>query len=396
MLARPSKSARRDKLHLAQSVHVLGDGCAGLSLAAQANALPHHRITVITPTNAPKVKDHVWGFWRVKGLEAAAGLARHKWLKWSIKTSVGSVVMTSVVHSYQAVQRSRWETHCRQQAAKHGVTFAAQNAVKPDPAAQILDSRPPQLPNGQMIQHFIGWEVQAASGSFDSTTAILMDFRCDQSRGIHFIYMLPFSSSSALVESTMFAEHREPDIFFESAIRDYLFVEHGVEKFEITNTESGAIPLGRLPSKVSAFTGIGSNGGAVRPSSGYAFSFIQKQIAASIATANIEDTAHGSPLVVKCPHEPVDLWMDELFVTVLRNWPDVAAELFLRMARKLSGDEFALFLSGEANWRLRVKVVLSMPKWVFFKAAALHLLGWSGLAPNYPRSKATSAHTEWH
>ena len=88
--------------------------------------------------------------------------------------------------------------------------------------------------------------------------------------------------------------------------------------------------------------------------------------------------------------------MDELFVTVLRNWPGVAAELFLRMARELSGDEFALFLSGEANWRLRAKVVLSMPKWVFFKAAALHLLGWSGLAPNYPRSKATSAHTEWH
>lgn len=396
MLARPAKSARRDTLHLAQSVHVLGDGCAGLSLAAQANALPHHRITVITPKNAPRVKDHVWGFWRVKGLEAAAGLARHKWLKWSIKTSAGSVVMTSVVHSYHALQRSRWETHCRQQAAKHGVTFTAQNAVKPDPAAQILDSRPPQLPNGQMIQHFIGWEVQAASGSFDPTTAILMDFRCDQSRGIHFIYMLPFSSSSALVESTMFAEHREPDIFFESAIRDYLFVEHGVEKFQITNTESGAIPLGRLPSKVSAFTGIGGNGGAVRPSSGYAFSFIQKQIAASIAAANIEDTTYGSPLVVKCPHEPVDLCMDELFMTVLRNWPDVAAELFLRMARKLSGDEFALFLSGEANWRLRAKVVLSMPKWVFVKAAALYLLGWSGLAPNYPRSKVSTGHTEWH
>ena len=396
MRARPAKSARRDTLHLKQSVHVLGDGCAGLSLAAQANALPHHRITVINPKNAPRVKDHVWGFWRVKGLEAAAGLARHKWVKWSIKTSAGSVVMTSVVHSYHALQRRRWETHCRQQATNHGVAFAAQNAVKPDPAAQILDSRPPQLPNGQMIQHFIGWEVQAASGSFDPTTAILMDFRCDQSRGIHFIYMLPFSSSSALVESTMFAEHREPDIFFESAIRNYLLVEHGVEKFKIINTESGAIPLGRLPSKVSAFTGIGGNGGAVRPSSGYAFSFIQKQIAATLAAANVEDTTHGSPLVVKCPHEPVDLWMDELFVTVLRNWPGVAAELFLRMARELSGDEFALFLSGEANWRLRAKVVLSMPKWVFFKAAALYLLGWSGLAPNYPRSKAPTGHAEWH
>ena len=47
MRARPAKSARRDTLHLVQSVHVLGDGCAGLSLAAQANALPHHRITVL-------------------------------------------------------------------------------------------------------------------------------------------------------------------------------------------------------------------------------------------------------------------------------------------------------------------------------------------------------------
>ena len=52
---------------------------------------------------------------------------------------------------------------------------------------QILDSRPPTVPDDIMLQHFVGWEVKAAAGSFDPKTAILMDFRCDQTRGMHFI-----------------------------------------------------------------------------------------------------------------------------------------------------------------------------------------------------------------
>ena len=387
-----AKSAGQKWSRRAQSVHVIGDGCAGLSLAAQAGVLPYHQITILRPENAPDSLDHIWGFWQVKGLEIAASLAHCKWSNWCIKTSEGSVVMTSESHSYHALRRSKWETYCRQQANNSGVIFADQNSAKPDPTAQILDSRPPQIPKGQMIQHFIGWEIHAATGSFDPTTAILMDFRCDQSRGIHFIYLLPFSSSSALVESTMFSQHREPDVFFESAIREYLLLELGIDEFQIINTETGAIPLGRLPPNNTGTVGIGGNGGAIRPSSGYAFTFIQKQIAATIDSAKSLGTRHGSPLVVKRPHKTFDLWMDEVFITVLRNWPSVAAGLFLRMARALSGDEFALFLSGEANSKLRAKVVLSMPKWVFLKAVVLLMLGRYGFVPNYSRRKAPSGH----
>jgi lycopene beta-cyclase len=392
MQGKLAKSARQKRSNRAQSVHVIGDGCAGLSLAAQADALPNHQIMILRPENAPVSLDHIWGFWQVKGLETAAGLAHCKWSNWCIKTSEGSVVMTSESHCYHALRRSKWETYCRQQAKNSGVIFADQNTVKPDPTAQILDSRPPQIPKGQMIQHFVGWEIHAATGSFDPTTVILMDFRCDQSHGIHFIYLLPFSSSSALVESTMFAQHREPDVFFESAIREYLLVELGIDDFQIINTEAGAIPLGRLPPNKKGTTGIGSNGGAIRPSSGYAFTFIQKQIAATIDLAKSAGNKHGSPLVVKRPHKTFDLWMDEVFVTVLRHWPSVATGLFLRMARALSGDEFALFLSGEANSKLRAKVVLSMPKWVFLKAVVLLILGQFGFVPNYSRHKAPSGH----
>ncbi len=351
-------------------LHILGDGCAGLSLAAHADKLSGYEMTVISPTGAPETKEHIWGFWQIAGLEAAAKCARHKWTRWSIKTPAGEAVMQSQLHSYHALQRSRWEGHCRDRAQENGVKFAAEKDVAADPRAQILDSRPQACPKDQMVQHFIGWEVRAMSGGFDPDTAILMDFRCDQSRGIHFLYILPFSQDVALVESTMFAPQREPDSFFEAAIAQYLSAECGISSFSLAHVEHGAIPLGRLPENPNGLTGIGGNGGAIRPSSGYAFAFIQKQIARAVAKASkLPPDKTPADLPVKSPHMTVDLLMDDVFLHVLRTRPDIAPSLFLRMGSALSGDEFALFLSGEASWVLRLKVIMLMPKWVFVRAA---------------------------
>ena len=38
------------------------------------------------------------------------------------------------------------------------------------------------------------------------------------------------------------------------------------------------------------------------------------------------------------------------------------------MATRLTGDEFAQFLSGEANIILRLKVIMAMPPWPFIRA----------------------------
>ena len=359
------------------AVHIIGDGCAALSLAAHADELPLHLMTVVTPDGAPETKDHIWGFWWINGLDKAAKLARKKWHRWSIITFHGNAVMSSNRHAYHALQRSKWESDCRQRAKKNGVSFVTQSNLNDASDAQTLDSRPPFIPINQMFQHFIGWEITAPSGSFNSKTAVLMDFRCDQSRGIHFIYILPFSSNKALVESTMFSPKRESDIFFGTAIKQYLEEYCGVSDFSITRIEKGGIPLGRIPLSKGVNTGFGGNGGAIRPSSGYAFAFIQKQILATIQYAkskNIQGKTLSS-LVIKRPHKLVDLWMDEVFITVLRHKPETAPELFLRMANALDGDQFALFLSGEAGWWLRFKVMMAMPKLIFIRAAVFLLTG---------------------
>lgn len=344
-----------------QQVRILGDGCAALSLAARADELAGFDLHLVRPEGAPAESDHIWGFWDSPGLSTASRMARAKWHSWSIVTDGGEAVMRSATRPYAALHRRQWTGHCRDVAERIGVGVRDWDATGDD-AEVVFDSRPPRVPHGMMLQHFLGLEVRSRKAVFDPETAILMDFRVDQSRGMHFIYLLPFSATEALVESTLFTPSVCPDAYYHQAISTYLGDHFGLTDFETGRTERGVIPLGTLPRRDPAIPGIGGNGGAIRPSSGYAFPFIQKQIDRAISTVR-----SGGRLCFDVPHRKVDLWMDSVLLTVLRHWPERAPELFLRMGRALDGDEFARFLSGEADWPLRMKVVMAMPKWPFLR-----------------------------
>jgi lycopene beta-cyclase len=364
-----------------RQVQILGDGCAALSLAARAAELPDHEITLVRPAGAPAAAEHIWGFWGGAGLEAATRLARASWASWVIATETDKVVMTSAARPYFALRRSDWTSYCRGRAAAAGVamldeTPAIGAAIQPgiEPGIDKFDSRPPPVPRGMMLQHFVGLEVRAPTPVFDPQTAILMDFRVDQSHGMHFIYLLPFSPTVALVESTLFSPETLAEEDYLAAIRGYLARHYGVLEFETLHRERGVIPLGRLDRRDPAIEGIGGNGGAIRPSSGYAFIFIQRQIERAIAAAQ-----STGQLTITSPHKGIDLAMDAVLLTVLRHWPERAPELFLRMGKALTGDEFARFLNGEADWGLRLKVVMAMPKLPFLRGA-LRLATKGGLA----------------
>ena len=355
--------------HAMRQVHVLGDGCAALSLAARAGELADHKLTLVRPQGAPPETDHIWGFWDGPNLAAASRLARKRWHNWSIVTGRGKAILRSQDRPYTALHRLDWTAHCRDVANRAGVvTLASGNSATT--ADLVFDSRPPPVPDGMMLQHFLGLEVRSRHEIFDPDTAILMDFRVDQSHGMHFIYLLPFSGKEALVESTLFTPSVCPESYYRGEISTYLEIHFGLDEFETLRTERGVIPLGILPRRDPSIPGIGGNGGAIRPSSGYALPFIQKQIDRAIAAAR-----NGHELRFAVPHRRVDLWMDAVLLTVLRRWPERAPELFLRMGRALDGDEFARFLSGEADWPLRLKVIMAMPKAPFLRGLVRLLAG---------------------
>ena len=347
------------------STIIIGGGCAGFSLARKADQLPAG-VTVLL-TGKTKRQDHSWGFFLNDDTADAAPMVRKTWPRWKIITETHDVTQSATHHPYAGLESKAWLTHCKDRAIAHGVQISPAHVDDVHgqtvtttagrlSAETIFDSRPTSPPNGMMIQSFIGHEVQTANPVFDPDCAVLMDFRCDQSRGIHFIYVLPYSDRQALIESTMFSPVIQDDEFYETAITRYLTDKLNVDQHITLRREKGAIPMGILPQADNGAIAIGGRGGAIRPSSGYAFSFIQRQVNQVLA---------GLPPL---PHQSIDLLMDRIFLRVLKRFPRKAPQLFRRMAAALTGDEMARFMSGHADLKLRLKVIMAMPKWPFLRA----------------------------
>ncbi len=344
---------------------IIGGGCAGFSLARKANQLKRG-VTVLL-TGGAKRQDHSWGFFLTEDTADAASMVRKQWQKWQIVTNDARVTQMADKHPYAGLESKAWLTACKEAAALHGVKLSTASVSNVEgniittnqgqiSADIIYDSRPTNIPKDMMIQSFIGHEIQTASAVFDPDCATLMDFRCDQSKGIHFIYVLPYSDRQALIESTMFSPNIQDDAFYEGAIKSYLGDQFNIDQVITLRREKGAIPMGILPNPSGDAIPIGGRGGAIRPSSGYAFGFIQKQI--------MRVLKGDTPL----PHQAIDLLMDRVFLRVLRQCPDIAPTIFSRMANALTGDEMAKFMSGEASNGLRIKVILAMPKLPFLMA----------------------------
>ena len=346
-------------------IHVLGDGCAAMMLASRADELGDATLSIVRPAGAPVPRDHMLGFWATPDLHAEAQQARHSWSRWSVITEAGTAVLSSEDHPYHVMHKAQYVANARTVAEGHGVRFIEQTQHDGAKPAFVYDSRPPRTPANAMLQHFVGMEVEVDKPVFDSSTAILMDFRVDQTHGMHFMYVLPFSSTCALVESTMFSTTKMPREYYTEAIEAYLFSHHNAKIQRMVREEQGVIPMGRLSLHDPAIPGLGANGGAIRPASGYTFAFIHQQIQNAL-----NGHKSGTPLAFKRPHKRVDVWMDSVLLAVLRHWPQQGPILFGRMAKSLSGEEFIRFMSGRANWRLRFKVMMAMPKLPFIRGVS--------------------------
>ena len=348
--------------------HILGDGIAAMMLASRSDELPEHEMSIVSPKGAPMSKDHMLGFWNMNGLEMAVESSRASWSKWAIITNTGKSVMHSDKHAYHIMHKANYIQNCRDKATQEGVEFIEEKSMTTTESSQTFDSRPPRASKNAMLQHFLGQEVEVDKPVFDSSTVILMDFRVDQSEGMHFIYLLPYSPTQALVESTLFSTTVLDREYYVNTINDYLADHYGASVHNIIHEEQGVIPMGTLSPHDENIPGLGANAGAIRPASGYTFVFIHQQIQRAI-----ESSKQGKPLRFKRPHKAIDVWMDAVLLTVLRNWPQQGPKLIGRMASSLSGDEFVRFMSGQANWRLRLKVIMAMPKLPFIKGVSKHI-----------------------
>jgi lycopene beta-cyclase len=279
---------------------ILGGGAAGLSLALElVGSELENKSILIVEKDAKTTNDRTWCFWTDQP-SRFDGIARQVWPRLRFQSEGYERTWDLAPLRYQMVRGLDFYEYARAELARHAVTFMQGLAEVQDGNEKALirvgsenhaanwafDSRirpsdviqdPPH--HNYLKQHFTGWEVESATPVFDPQTVTMFDLRTPQRGGVTFFYILPFSPTNALVEYTLFSADLLPEGEYEEALRGYLSNNLHLKDYRILESEHGVIPMTdhpfprRLGARILA---IGTRGGRVKPSTGYAFARIQR------------------------------------------------------------------------------------------------------------------------
>lgn len=367
-------------------IAILGGGCAGLSLAARlaAGDLEGRRVVVLEGRHVYE-RDRTWCGWALEPHPFAA-CVDVTWSRWKVRHQGSEVLHRSDDHRYEHLRADRFYAEAQSQIARASgvelrlgvqvssvesggeVTRIATDAG-PIEAAVVVDTRPSgeMAPQGALLQHFLGQEITTTDPVFDPHTATLMDFDVSQEDGIHFVYVLPFTATRALVESTVLSPHPLGRGAYEARIQDYVANRLGTRVESVDYVEQGIIPMHPLVEASTPSRGViqaGTLGGAVKPSSGYAFHTIQRTTATLAASL----LGHGRPQSTR-PRSRLDGWLDAIFLSFIRSHPERGPEVFHRLFQSIEPDVLVRFMMERASPADRLRVIGSMPKLPFAREA---------------------------
>ncbi len=378
-------------MSLDTDVLILGGGCAGLSLAtALAKQAPHLRVHILESRQSYR-RDRTWCFWNTEPHLFTAGVS-HRWDAWRVRHAGSEVRQRSNRYTYEylaADQFYRLATDTVRNAGhvlSMGVHACAirskDNHVEADTDAGLLsarwvfDSRPrdSSVSKPVLIQRFLGWHISTTEPCFDPSVVELMDFQPHEVSGrTVFFYVLPFSATEALVEATFLDDPALPQPEAELVLRRFLG-RMPTGGYQVLYTETGALPMGeqkpeRSKEPQSRVVEIGTRGGRVKPSSGYAFLRIQRQ-----STALAKALAAGSSLPSRF-ESPLYSVLDSVFLRALQLDSARAPVYFLALFRRIPPDILVRFLSETAGLTESLRVMQALPKLDFLQAALLAAKG---------------------
>ncbi len=356
---------------------IIGGGCAGLSLASRLAKQPRRLRVLVLEARDTYRNDRTWCFW-APASNPYDKLVAKAWKTWRFSASGETPVKQSekgmhyqclpaLVFYEAAIERiSRSpciELHTSVEVgmvSSHGGCALVDTDRGSVSTRWVIDTRPPPLrSDGGFAQVFTGIEIETDGEAFDPSCVGLMQDMSSDDDGFRFTYLLPFSSRHALIEETRFTAAVDEGRL-QNKLR--LSVEQitGGLSYRVLRRERGRIPMqvsAGEPQRQGQVWHAGTGGGAVRPSTGYAFLRIQRW-----ADACDVQLAQGMPPAVH-PRDPA--WRraaDALFLQVIEKRPSLAPDLFLAMARGVDAGTLVRFLSDEGSLLDFVQVAAALPK----------------------------------
>lgn len=340
-----------------------------------------------------KVKnDRTWCYWE-EGEGFFESIVYRKWGQVSFLSNEFSSSFNISPYQYKMVRGIDFYNYCFKEIGKHGnveIVYAAIDDWEFDKEVLILhlDKEEYRLtdrntyifnsiykPNEsdkssiRLLQHFKGWIIETKEPVFDPEKATLMDFRVHQDHGTTFAYTLPFSSTSALVEYTLFTKETLATHLYDLELKNYLSSFHNIDEYDIKEKEYGVIPM---TNEKFVFAGdawnIGTAGGQTKASSGYTFQFIQKQSDLILDFLINKRSLNDVPLTPRR-----FLFYDKTLLYLLYHNKISGSKVFSDLFRKNKVQQVLKFLDNESSLVEELKIISSLPTWPFLKAALKQL-----------------------
>jgi lycopene beta-cyclase len=218
-----------------------------------------------------------------------------------------------------------------------------------------------------LLQHFKGQVIETTEPVFTPRAATYMDFRVNQQHGTTFGYVLPFTTTKALVEYTLFTENTLTDEQYTEGLNNYIHEFLKIDQYTVIEEEKGIIPMTdyKFQKADGNIIYLGTAGGNTRGSTGYTFNYIQKHTKALVLA--LKNKQH--PASIKNTISKNAMFYDSVLLSVLASQSVPGQTVFSSILKKRKLTQVLSFLDDDNKFSNDIQIMWTQPKWPFMKAA---------------------------
>lgn len=362
-------------------IAVLGGGLAGLSILyhlEKAGKLAGKRVVLVDPERKTE-HDRTWSFWE-RGRGPFEELVHHRWNRVTLANSRDQCTCDLRPYAYKVILSDTFYAHVNEvldgvagleritqtvsQVQSHtgGGSFVV--GERKVTAGTVFSSLPHPLDYRKvrqpyLDQHFRGWFIDTEEDVFDPGVASLMDFRTPQEGETRFFYVLPFTKRRAMVEIAIFSNRHLSREAYDKLIGEYIEAYWTRKSYNVYHTEGGNIPMTTYdyPRRRGNLVYIGLGGGAARPSTGYTFHGLQRQLERlagdfpNISTTTVWPERHRL--------------YDATLLRILQEGKLDGDEVFVELFKHNPPARVLAFLNGESSFWQDLQLMGTTPIGVF-------------------------------
>ena len=373
---------------------IAGSGCAGLSLLYRLLKTPllQDKSILVIDQDHKKSNDRTWCFWE-KSPGLFESIVHAKWNKLEFLSTEFKKELNLESYTYKMIQGIDFYNFVINYAKKFkNVSFVQETINSIDnidkkavlkttknryTANYIFNStnlfNPKINEQNSLLQHFKGWIIKTEKPVFNPEIGRLMDFRVSQENGATFMYVLPTSTTEALVEYTLFSPRVLDKEVYTLELKKYIKEELAIDNYTLIHEEFGVIPMSLAKFEQNPklnVINIGTSGGYTKASSGYTFQFIQKNII-EIINNLVEGNNIIHPTSFKNKYYQ---WTDRTLLDVLLSNKLTGKDVFTQMFQKVPVERILAFLGNESSFLEDLLIFKSFPVKPFLTSGVKQLL----------------------